>query len=95
MLGPLARLGTPALPHLDVLREARTGMRRINELTGEIVHLGIIDEGRIVYFHKIDSQYNLRMYPRIDRRPPLYCIGIGKVLRYSEDNENSKTIWAA
>ncbi|MBD8254140.1 hypothetical protein IFT96_02035 [Pseudomonas fluorescens] len=46
-------------------------MRRINELTGEIVHLGILDEGRIVYFHKIDSQYNLRMYPRIDRRPPL------------------------
>ena len=71
MPGSLARLGRPALPDVDVLREAKTGMRRINELTGEIVHLGILDEGRIVYFHKIDSQYNLRMYPRIDRRPPL------------------------
>jgi len=30
-------------------------MRRINELTGETVHLGILDEGSIVYVHKIDS----------------------------------------
>jgi IclR family transcriptional regulator, KDG regulon repressor len=76
----LFELGAQALPHLDIVREAEPGMRRINELTGETVHLGILDEGSIVYVHKIDSKYNLRMYSRIGRRAPLYCTGIGKVL---------------
>jgi IclR family KDG regulon transcriptional repressor len=76
----LFELGAQALPHLDIVREAEPGMRHINELTGETVHLGILDEGSIVYVHKIDSKYNLRMYSRIGRRAPLYCTGIGKVL---------------
>lgn len=76
----LFELGAQALPHLDIVREAEPGMRRINELTAETVHLGILDEGSIVYVHKIDSKYNLRMYSRIGRRAPLYCTGIGKVL---------------
>lgn len=76
----LFELGARALPQLDLIREAEPGMRHLNELTGETVHLGIFDEGAIVYVHKLDSRYTLRMYSRIGRRAPLYCTGIGKVL---------------
>lgn len=76
----LFELGARALPQLDLIREAEQGMRHLNALTGETVHLGILDEGAIVYVHKIDSRYNLRMYSRIGRRAPLYCTGIGKTL---------------
>lgn len=76
----LFELGAYALPQLDLIREAEQGMRHLNTLTGETVHLGIHDEGAIVYVHKIDSRYNLRMYSRVGRRAPLYCTGIGKTL---------------
>ncbi|WP_282282711.1 DNA-binding transcriptional regulator KdgR [Pseudomonas sp. PS02302] len=76
----LFELGARALPQLELVREAEPGMRLLNDLTGETVHLGIFDEGAIVYVHKLDSRYTLRMYSRIGRRAPLYCTGIGKVL---------------
>ncbi len=34
----------------------------ITRLTKETIHLGALDEDSIVYIHKIDSMYNLRMY---------------------------------
>lgn len=76
----LFELGAKSLPQLDLVREADPAMRRINALTGESVHLGILEAGNIVYVHKLDSSYNLRMYSRIGLRAPLYCTGIGKVL---------------
>lgn len=76
----LFELGAKSLPQLDLVREADPAMRHINALTGESVHLGILEAGNIVYVHKLDSSYNLRMYSRIGLRAPLYCTGIGKVL---------------
>ncbi|VDR26420.1 Transcriptional regulator kdgR [Raoultella terrigena] len=55
-------------------------MRELSRLTKETIHLGALDEDSIVYIHKIDSMYNLRMYSRIGRRNPLYSTAIGKVL---------------
>lgn len=76
----LFELGAKSLPQLDLVREADPAMRHINALTGESVHLGILEAGNIVYVHKLDSSYNLRMYSRVGLRAPLYCTGIGKVL---------------
>ena len=76
----LFELGAKSLPQLNLVQEADPAMRHIASLTGETVHLGILDAGNIVYVHKIDSSYNLRMYSRIGLRAPLYCTGIGKVL---------------
>lgn len=53
-------------------------MRELSRLTKETIHLGALDEDSIVYIHKIDSMYNLRMYSRIGRRNPLYSTAIGK-----------------
>lgn len=39
-----------------------------------------MDGNGIIYIHKIDSGYNLRMQSRIGRRNPLYSTAIGKVL---------------
>jgi IclR family KDG regulon transcriptional repressor len=62
-------------------------MREISRLTKETIHLGALDEDSIVYIHKIDSMYNLRMYSRIGRRNPLYSTAIGKVLLAWRDRE--------
>ena len=76
----LFELGAKALESVDLVREADTEMRRIGQLTRESLHLGVFDEDHIIYIHKIDADYGLRMHSRIGRRSPLYSTAIGKVL---------------
>jgi len=76
----LFELGAKALQHVDLIRSADIQMRELSRLTRETIHLGALDEVGIVYIHKIDSMYNLRMHSRIGRRNPLHSTAIGKVL---------------
>lgn len=66
----LFELGARALQNVDLVRSADIQMRELSRLTKETIHLGALDEDSIVYIHKIDSMYNLRMYSRIGRRNP-------------------------
>ncbi|GLR09121.1 DNA-binding transcriptional regulator KdgR [Mixta theicola] len=76
----LFELGARALQNVDLIRSADIQMRELSRLTKETIHLGALEEDSIVYIHKIDSLYNLRMYSRIGRRNPLHSTAIGKVL---------------
>ncbi len=76
----LFELGAKALESVDLVREADVEMRRIGQATREAVHLGAFDEDAIIYIHKIDADYGLRMQSRIGRRNPLHSTAIGKVL---------------
>ena len=76
----LFELGAKALESVDLVREADIEMRRIGSVTREAVHLGTFDEDAIIYIHKIDADYGLRMQSRIGRRNPLHSTAIGKVL---------------
>jgi len=76
----LFELGAKALQNVDLIRSADIQMREISRQTREAIHLGALEEDSIIYIHKIDSLYNLRMYSRIGRRNPLYSTAIGKVL---------------
>ncbi|NDJ58880.1 DNA-binding transcriptional regulator KdgR [Enterobacteriaceae bacterium 4M9] len=76
----LFELGAKSLEYVDLIELADKEMRYISEHTHEALHLGALDENAIIYIHKIDSAYNLRMQSRIGRRNPLYSTAIGKVL---------------
>jgi len=76
----LFELGAKALQNVDLIRSADIQMRELSRLTKETIHLGALEEESIVYIHKIDSLYNLRMFSRIGRRNPLHSTAIGKVL---------------
>ena len=76
----LFALGGQALENTDLVREADEDMRALGELTRETIHLGALDEDAIIYIHKIDSDFGLRMQSRIGRRKPLHSTAIGKVL---------------
>ncbi len=77
---------------VDLVRSADIQMRELSRLTKETIHLGALDEDSIVYIHKIDSMYNLRMYSRIGRRNPLYSTAIGKVLLAWRDRSEVEQI---
>ncbi len=82
----LFELGTKSLGFHDLIDIADKEMRVISDATKEALHLGALDGNSIIYIHKIDSRYDLRMQSRIGRRNPLYSTAIGKVLLadYSE-----------
>jgi len=76
----LFQLGAQALPNADVIRLADARMRLLSQETREALHLGMLDGNRIVYVHKIDALYALRMQSRIGSNNPLHSTAIGKVL---------------
>jgi IclR family transcriptional regulator, KDG regulon repressor len=88
----LFELGAKALQNVDLIRSADVEMRELSRLTKETIHLGALEEDSIVYIHKIDSLYNLRMYSRIGRRNPLHTTAIGKVLLAWRDNSEAREI---
>jgi IclR family KDG regulon transcriptional repressor len=88
----LFELGAKALESVDLVREADVEMRRIGEATREAVHLGAFDEDAIIYIHKIDADYGLRMQSRIGRRNPLHSTAIGKVLLAWMDPADARAV---
>ena len=81
----LFELGAKSLEYVDLIGLADKEMRLISEQTNEALHLGALDHESIIYIHKIDSNYNLRMQSKIGRRNPLYSTAIGKVLLADRD----------
>ncbi|MNT12473.1 Transcriptional regulator KdgR [compost metagenome] len=57
---------------------AEPHLRKLHELTGETVHLGILRETEIVYVDKVESRQTVRMSSQIGKASPAYCTGIGK-----------------
>jgi len=90
----LFELGAKALQNVDLIRIADIQMRILSNLTRETIHLGSLDEDSIVYIHKIDSMYNLRMYSRVGRRNPLYSTAIGKVLLAWRERDEAREMLA-
>ncbi len=88
----LFELGSTALEYVDLVDLADIEMRRISDLTLEALHLGALDGDSIIYIHKIDSKYNLRMQSRVGRRNPLYSTAIGKVLLAEREEDDVKRI---
>lgn len=83
----LFELGAKALEYNDLISLADKEMAIIAQQTHETLHLGALEDAEIVYLHKIDSSYNLRMYSRIGRRNPAYSTAIGKILLSQYSNE--------
>jgi IclR family KDG regulon transcriptional repressor len=88
----LFKLGSLSLDEVDLIELADQDMRVISAATNEALHLGAFDEDAIIYIHKIDSNYNLRMQSRIGRRNPLYSTAIGKVLLADKTDDEVRTI---
>jgi IclR family KDG regulon transcriptional repressor len=73
-------MGSRALDHLELPVVARPIASKLSEDLGETVHMGILDDGEVLYVLKIESRYTIRMYSRVGKKIPIYCSAMGKVL---------------
>ena len=55
-------------------------MKRLNEATGETVHLAILNGESIVYIDKLESLNQVRMYSAVGKQAAVHCTGVGKAI---------------
>jgi DNA-binding IclR family transcriptional regulator len=59
----------------------------------ETVHLGVLEEGEVLYLAKEESSQTIRMISYIGKRAPLHCTALGKVLlAYISEEERKKIL---
>ncbi|MFF5261847.1 IclR family transcriptional regulator [Actinomadura viridis] len=76
----LFALAGAALDERGIRDVAAPHLARLNELTGQTVHLGVYEGGEVVYLDKYDSRHAIRMYSRVGLPMPLHATAIAKVL---------------
>lgn len=77
---PLFELGSLVVNTMEARRVARPYLEEVHRACGETVHLGILEDGEVIYIDKIESTRRVRMYSQIGRRAPSHCTALGKVL---------------
>jgi DNA-binding IclR family transcriptional regulator len=73
-------LAGSALDQREIRDVAAPHLSRLNQSTGQTVHLGVYEAGEVIYLDKYDSRHAIRMYSRVGLRMPLHCTAIAKVL---------------
>ena len=61
---------------------------RLRELTGETVHLAILDKGRVLYVDTVESIHSIRLVAKIGSTNSIHCTSLGKALVSGHDRES-------
>jgi IclR family acetate operon transcriptional repressor len=64
----------------DMVALARPVLQRFSTACGEIINLGVIDEGKVVFLHRVDPRARKSYVPTATTTIPLHCSSIGKML---------------
>ena len=87
-LGPkLLELGFRVRDELDLPRVAGPQLERLALLTGDTVHLGVLDRGRVLYLDKISGKRRINISSRVGELQPVPSPGLGKALILDHDEE--------
>ncbi len=73
-------VGSSVLDRLDVKQVAHPEMEALSKLSGETVHLSLLDGPDVVYIDKVESSQPVRAYSRIGGRAPGHTVATGKAL---------------
>jgi DNA-binding IclR family transcriptional regulator len=65
---------------------AEPHLRKLQEQTGETVHLGVLRGAEVIYLDKVEGRQSVRMYSQIGNASPAYCTGVGKAALSTMDD---------
>jgi len=89
----LLELGMAKLHQMDLVKEAAPYLKKLVRKCNETVHLGVLEEGEVLYVAKEESSQTIRMISYIGKRAPLHCTALGKVLlAYLPEEERKKIL---
>jgi len=86
-------LGQQIIDDMDIISIAKPYLKSLNEYTGEVVHLVMIEGNFAIYIDKIEAKNNIRMYSYVGKRIPLFSSAVGKAyLTFSNEEEREKRL---
>lgn len=84
----LFTLGSTVVERLNVRSAAYPSLKRLAQSSGLTTHLGIMDQGEVVYIEKIDGQGPIKISSAVGRRMDVHCTALGKsMLAYLPEAE--------
>lgn len=88
----ILELGATLIHSLELITQARPYLEKMRSDLGDTIHLGVLDDGEVVYVDKIDGNRGIRLYSKVGFRVPCHCTALGKALLSGFTNEEVKTI---
>ena len=76
----ILELGMTKFHQMDIVKESFPYLKKLAKQCNETVHLGILEDGKVLYLAKEESSQNIRMVSQVGRRAPVHCTALGKVL---------------
>ena len=73
-------LGSHVIRRMDLVKLARPAMERLADITGETVHLSVLDGIDVVYLDKIESAHHIRAHTSVGARAPAFTMATGKAM---------------
>ncbi|MDU4959154.1 MAG: IclR family transcriptional regulator [Sporomusaceae bacterium] len=89
-------LSQQADQRFELKQLVRPFMLRLSELTRETIHLGMLQQGRVIYVDTIDSPQPIRLVACFGPSNPVHCTALGKaLLMHTPDAEIGAMLAAA
>lgn len=73
-------LGNTVIQRMDLLKVAHPAMVKLAEITGETIHLSVLDNMDVIYVDKIESEHHIRAHTSVGARAPSYTVATGKAM---------------
>ena len=73
-------LGSIVIKNMDLRKIAHPYIEELSKEFNETVHLGVLDEGRVVSIEREESDKGLCSHIEIGKRIPLHCTAVGKAI---------------
>lgn len=76
----LFTLGSTVVERLNVRSAAYPILKHLAQSTGLATHLGIMDEGEVVYIEKLEGRGPIKISSAVGRRMGIHCTALGKAM---------------
>ncbi|BCH27334.1 IclR family transcriptional regulator [Mesorhizobium sp. L-8-10] len=73
-------LGSHVMRRVDLINVARPAMTKLAEITGETIHLSVLDDTDVIYVDKIEGAHHIRAHTSVGARAPAYTVATGKAM---------------
>lgn len=72
------QLGGLVIKRLNFIEVAHPALAMLSELTGETIHLSVLEGTQVVYVDKIEGAHHVRAHTSIGSRAPAWTVATGK-----------------
>lgn len=76
----VVELGSIKLNQIELKTEAVPLLRELSQKVNQVCHMGVLNDGEVVYIEKIEPLTSIRMFSAIGKRVPVHATSLGKML---------------